>query len=384
MEAMSSLPWRGPGPGPPGPAAAARTRCRCAAAAAGASAGATWARSATSCCSAPRAFRWVRWARPSGRSGTARAGRCGSGRGCWLPGARGEVWTERPSGDEGLVIYVRRRGLGGPDRGASTKSRRGARPSCASAAAAGWSGVPDRRGRVRVDPKAGRRAGRVRRPDRRSPLAGRGARGRGRVGRLPPASHGLELVGRRRHGHRRALGGLEPGQRHQRPAGALRARDLGRRRALRARPGRASRASTAIAFDDGSRLEFSGECERRRQENRLVVRYTYRQPFGIFSGTPARAGSSWSAASASWSTTTPTGEAPPSSRDRRSPPASARAAPRRREVVVVAAGEGLERDQPRDRRLEQRRRGVAPRRRPSWRAGVTRLPAERRAGRASR
>jgi hypothetical protein len=41
----------------------------------------------------------------------------------------------------------------------------------------------------------------------------------------------------------------------------------------------------AIAFDDGSRLEFDGECERRRKENRLLVRYTYRQPFGSFSGT---------------------------------------------------------------------------------------------------
>lgn len=41
----------------------------------------------------------------------------------------------------------------------------------------------------------------------------------------------------------------------------------------------------AIAFDDGSRLEFRAECERRREENRLIVRYTYRQPFGSFSGT---------------------------------------------------------------------------------------------------
>ena len=40
----------------------------------------------------------------------------------------------------------------------------------------------------------------------------------------------------------------------------------------------------AITFDDGSRLEFSGECERRREESRLLVRYTYRQPFGSFSG----------------------------------------------------------------------------------------------------
>jgi len=41
----------------------------------------------------------------------------------------------------------------------------------------------------------------------------------------------------------------------------------------------------AIAFDDGSRLEFASECERSREENRIVVRYAYRQPFGSFSGT---------------------------------------------------------------------------------------------------
>jgi hypothetical protein len=41
----------------------------------------------------------------------------------------------------------------------------------------------------------------------------------------------------------------------------------------------------AIAFDDGSRLEFSGECERRKEESRLFVHYSYRQPFGSFSGT---------------------------------------------------------------------------------------------------
>jgi hypothetical protein len=36
----------------------------------------------------------------------------------------------------------------------------------------------------------------------------------------------------------------------------------------------------AIAFADGSRLRFAGECERRKQENRLLVRYSYRQPLG--------------------------------------------------------------------------------------------------------
>jgi hypothetical protein len=41
----------------------------------------------------------------------------------------------------------------------------------------------------------------------------------------------------------------------------------------------------AIRFDEGSRLEFAGECERTREENRFLVRYTYRQPLGAFTGT---------------------------------------------------------------------------------------------------
>ena len=40
----------------------------------------------------------------------------------------------------------------------------------------------------------------------------------------------------------------------------------------------------AISFDDGSRLRFTAECERHKQEQRFFVRYTYRQPFGSFEG----------------------------------------------------------------------------------------------------
>lgn len=39
-----------------------------------------------------------------------------------------------------------------------------------------------------------------------------------------------------------------------------------------------------IEFGDRSRLEFSVEAERRREENLLLVRSSYRQPFGSFSG----------------------------------------------------------------------------------------------------
>jgi hypothetical protein len=40
----------------------------------------------------------------------------------------------------------------------------------------------------------------------------------------------------------------------------------------------------SISFEDGSRLEFAAEQERRREEKLLLVRYEYRQPLGRFSG----------------------------------------------------------------------------------------------------
>ncbi len=40
----------------------------------------------------------------------------------------------------------------------------------------------------------------------------------------------------------------------------------------------------AVRFGDGSRLEFSAEAERSRSESKLFVKYSYRQPFGTFSG----------------------------------------------------------------------------------------------------
>jgi len=41
----------------------------------------------------------------------------------------------------------------------------------------------------------------------------------------------------------------------------------------------------AIAFDDGSRLEFSPEAERRAAQRRPLISYEYVQPFGTFIGT---------------------------------------------------------------------------------------------------
>jgi len=40
----------------------------------------------------------------------------------------------------------------------------------------------------------------------------------------------------------------------------------------------------AITFEDGGRLRFESECEREHSQNLLLVRYTYRQPLGRFSG----------------------------------------------------------------------------------------------------
>jgi len=44
------------------------------------------------------------------------------------------------------------------------------------------------------------------------------------------------------------------------------------------------RETSAIEFSDGSCLDFSGECERERNENLLVIRSRYRHRFGTFSG----------------------------------------------------------------------------------------------------
>jgi Protein of unknown function (DUF2804) len=40
-----------------------------------------------------------------------------------------------------------------------------------------------------------------------------------------------------------------------------------------------------IWFDDGARLGFQAEAERTKEQNLMMVRYSYRQPFGHFSGT---------------------------------------------------------------------------------------------------
>ncbi len=41
----------------------------------------------------------------------------------------------------------------------------------------------------------------------------------------------------------------------------------------------------AITFEGGERLDFTVEAERARSDNKLIVRSSYRQPFGTFTGT---------------------------------------------------------------------------------------------------
>jgi hypothetical protein len=50
------------------------------------------------------------------------------------------------------------------------------------------------------------------------------------------------------------------------------------------------RGLEAIEFASGERLEFDAWCERRDRTNALLMRSTYRQPFGTFSGSLEGAG----------------------------------------------------------------------------------------------
>ena len=247
MAERNGLPWRGPGDGRPAACRCRPGRCRCAAAGAGASAGATSAASATSSCSAPPASRSGRWARPSGRSATARAGEAlGEHAGCCCraPAATSGPSTRRGEevvaelGDVGILDYA-------PDEGslvridiATSATWATSGRSCASAAASG----SRRSARPRTASTSGRASAStcrstcdVRIGDRRWRFEA--PRRRGRVRRLPPPPHGLELVGRRRRtADGRSVGwNLVSGIND--PPRALGARDLGRRRAERAGAG---------------------------------------------------------------------------------------------------------------------------------------------------
>jgi hypothetical protein len=200
-----------------------------------------------------------------------------------LPGARGEVWTEAGDGEGGLVNYA-------PDEGAlvriEARLSEGEVRAFLRLGAGRWveSVCPNGEGEyvwtrkradvpVECDIRIGQRRWRVEARGMEDESAGYHPRhtvwswsaGVGRAG--DGRSVGWNLVS----------GINDPPQRSERAIWVD---------GEPFEPGPVNfEGLEAIAFDDGSRLVFSGECERRKKENRLLVRYTYRQPFGSFSGT---------------------------------------------------------------------------------------------------
>ena len=224
-----------------------------------------------------------------------------------LPGARGEVWTEGAEGD-GQVDHAA--------DGGSVVRIEGHHPEAGEVRAflrvgAGkWveAVCPNARRRVRRGPESESTSRSTATCGSATGAGGCEARG------VEDESAGYHPhhtvwswsagVGRTSDGRAR---GLEPGQRHQRSRGALRARHLARRRAVRARAGRLrgprrDRASTT-ARDSSSRPSASGAG--RRTGSSLATHTGSRS--ARFSGT-LPGGLELERASASWSTTTPIGE----------------------------------------------------------------------------
>ena len=172
----------GPRPGPARrPAPAARQGCRCAARARCASAGATSApsRDELLLCAArvqvgplAQTF-WAFWDRESGemleqtRTLAARA-----------PAARSGPRTRRRGRRPSRLGASDGGEAAGADRGRRPRGRATSAPSCGPATASGPSrSAPTAPGRLRLDPQARRRPGRVRRPHRRPPHRAVEARG---------------------------------------------------------------------------------------------------------------------------------------------------------------------------------------------------------------
>ncbi len=65
---------------------------------------------------------------------------------------------------------------------------------------------------------------------------------------------------------------------------------MGRRGRGRGAGGDVRRRPLAVALADGTGLRFAAEAVRERDDNLLIVRSRYVQPFGTFSGTLPGAG----------------------------------------------------------------------------------------------
>ena len=159
-----------------------------------------------------------------------------------------------------------RRGDRSADRGPGPGGRRG--PSFLRCGAGDWveAVCPQTRGST-SGREASRRAGRVRHPDRRAKAEVRGAGRRGRVRRVPPPPHRLELVGRRRRTTTdgQGVGGTSSTGIND-PPSAPNARSGSP--ASRPSPARSSfDGLEGITFDDGSWLAFAAESRAQQPGN---------------------------------------------------------------------------------------------------------------------
>ena len=178
-----------------------------------------------------------------------------------MPGARGDVWTEGREGD-GLVLHSADEGSVVRIEAKHPRGGRGSRVPALRHREVGRGGLPDQRRPVRLDAKARGRARRVRRPDRRG-AASRPRPGASRTSprattRTTRSGAGRPVSARPPTGDRSA--GTSSAASTIRPSSPSAASGS---TASRPSPGRSSfDGLEAIRFDEGSRLDFAGECER--------------------------------------------------------------------------------------------------------------------------
>ena len=200
------------------------------------------------------------------------------------PSQRGEVWTERGGGDQGLGS--------GHDRdapaNADPRRRRHGQARLLRLRRLGGVGLPERRRWLRLDPQA--------------TVLDRADVDLGERGRIRETLRGIEDESAGYHPHHTVwswsagVGACADGRNVawnlvegvNDPAAGASGRSGSTARTHRASPARsASTVSTGSRFEDGTRLGFAADAERQAEENRFVVKYSYRQPFGRFSGSLA-------------------------------------------------------------------------------------------------